>query len=73
MLGFEAKKIRELREQKDLTIEAFAAQIGTSKQAASAWETGATQPRVSTLINICNRFSVPLNFFIFDVHQSEQH
>jgi len=72
MLGFEPTRITDLREKEGLTIQAFAAQIGTTKQAVSAWETGAAQPRVGTLIRICNSFNVPLIFFIYDVHQSEQ-
>lgn len=72
MLGFEPKRICELREDKGLTLEQFAAKLDTSKQAVNAWETGVAQPRVSTLIKICNSFDVPLNFFIFNVHHSEQ-
>jgi len=73
MLDFEAKKISELRVGKGLTVQEFAYIVGTSKQAVSAWETGSTLPRVDTLLKICNRFNVPVNFFIFSVHHSEQH
>lgn len=72
MTQFEHSKITELRLEKSLTIEEFAAKLGTTKQAVSAWETGASMPRVALLLRMCNAFGVELSFFMVDVNQSEQ-
>lgn len=72
MQEFNHNKITELRTKEGLTIAEFAEKIGTTKQAVSAWETGASVPRVGLLLRICNVFGVALPFFISPVIQSER-
>ena len=65
-MGFNQDAIRQLRQKQNLTVEAFAAQIGVSKQVASAWETGACEPRVGSLSKIAEAFNMPIDYFFLD-------
>lgn len=61
---FNSARIKELREVRGLTQEAFAKRIGGSKQLVSSWEAGDTMPQIKTLLKICTIFGVPITFFI---------
>ena len=67
---FNRDRLPALRESKGLTQDAFAEQIGTSKQHVSRWETGDLVPSTSTIVKISNKFGVsPSYFFIQSDHE----
>lgn len=51
-------RIRELRKQRGLTQNAFAAELNVSFQAVSNWERGIAPPELENLINIATYFGV---------------
>jgi transcriptional regulator with XRE-family HTH domain len=66
---FNRDRLPALRESKGLTQDAFAEQIGTSKQHVSRWETGDLVPSTATIVKISNKFGVsPSYFFIQSDH-----
>ena len=66
---FNRDRLSALRESKGLTQDAFAEQIGTSKQHVSRWETGDLVPSTATIVKISNKFGVsPSYFFIQSDH-----
>lgn len=66
---FNRDRLPALRESKGLTQDAFAEQIGTSKQHVSRWETGDLVPSTSTIVKISNKFGVSPSYFFI---QSDQ-
>ena len=66
---FNRDRLPALRESKGLTQDAFAEQIGTSKQHVSRWATGDLVPSTATIVKISNKFGVsPSYFFIQSDH-----
>lgn len=65
-MGFNQGAIKQLRQEENLTVEAFANKIGVSKQVASSWETGACEPRINSLTKIAEAFNKPIEYFFFN-------
>lgn len=61
-----ADRIRTIREQRDLTQEAFAEAIGRSRSLIAAWETGKKEPGRDALRLIEKTFGVPISYILGD-------
>lgn len=66
-MKFRHEAFKELRTEKGLTIDEFGAAVGMSKQVISTWETGASEPRIESLVKVAQAFGVPLDFFFSDI------
>ena len=56
------EKLYELRRASGMSQEELAEKLGVSRQAVSKWESGATQPELSKLIELsklCSVWSMP--------------
>lgn len=51
-------RIKMFRVTRHLTQDAFAEQIGSTKQAVSLWEHGKTQPNLASLQKIVDTFGI---------------
>lgn len=62
-----AKKIISLRKDRKLTMEKLAYESGISKGGLSEIERGMKEPRLSTLLKICETLDISIKeFFNFD-------
>lgn len=55
------KRIHEIRQQKNLTQEQLASDLGISRQAVSKWESGKAIPDIENLMYISNLYDVSLD------------
>lgn len=62
-MRFQNKKLIELREKNNLNQAEFGREIGASKQSVNMWEQGYNVPIVTSLIKICTRFDVEIEYF----------
>ena len=69
-LLFRPDQIKELREGLGLTQQEFADRIGVAKQSVSSWETGTSEPSISSLLRIVNTCGAKLLSF-FDAAEEE--
>ena len=58
------KRLRKLREEKELTIREFAAKFGVGKTTISNWETDNRFPGQDKLIKIADYFDVSLDYLL---------
>ena len=58
-----ADRIRRLRKNAGMTVEAVGAGVGRSGKTISAWETGRNVPSADMLIEICRFFGVNIDYF----------
>ena len=56
----EKNTLRRLREQRGLTKEEAAAELGVSRQSVSQWESGKTFPSTKRLVALSRLYGVPL-------------
>lgn len=56
-------QIRNLRKQQGLTQEEFALKLGVNAKTIGYWESGKNLPNKSNLMQICEAFNLPLNYF----------
>ena len=56
----EKNTLRRLREQRGLTKEEAAAELGVSRQSVSQWESGKTFPSVKKQIVLSRLYEVPM-------------
>ncbi len=62
------ERIRTLREMRGLTMEKLAYESGISKGGLSEIERGMKEPRISTLVKICETLEISMkDFFDFDL------
>lgn len=64
-----AQKLLKLRESSNLTQSQLANKLFISQQTYSRYETGLTEPTISTLQKIADFYCIPLNYF----SESNQH
>lgn len=69
---FNSKKLREAREILSLTQESLALKMGISRQAYNAWETGATTPKISSLIKVCGILGIKPEIFFNEVDNDRE-
>ena len=60
---FKPKRIRELRESYQYTLEEFAKNIDVTKQAVAMWESGETTPSMKNITKMCNIYGVKPGYF----------
>lgn len=58
------KRIRDLREDNDLTQEDLASQLGISKRTLLRYEFGVSEPTISVLISLSLLFNVSVDYII---------
>ena len=58
------QKIKELRQENNLTQEDLAEQLGVSFQAVSRWENSTTYPDITLLPIIANMFDVTIDYLL---------
>lgn len=63
-------KIKQLREEKNLSQEQFADKIGLKRASVGMIETGKQQPTIETLENIVNIFGVDYNWLLESIPKS---
>ena len=66
---FMARKLRELRNAKNLSAKEVGAAVDRSKKTVYAWESGRGQPDADTLIKLCDLFGVEISEFYDDAPQ----
>lgn len=58
------KRIRDLREDNNLTQEDLASQLGISKRTLLRYESGVSEPTISVLISLSLLFNVSVDYII---------
>ena len=66
-----SKKIKEIREDNNLSLKNFAKLIDVSDVAVLKWEQGKTEPKASNLKALANIFNFDLNDFL-EINTSEK-
>ena len=65
-----ARKLREFRSTKGLSVDEVGAAIGKSGKTISAWEVGRGQPDADKLVDLCKVYGVRIaDFYSSDVSQ----
>ncbi|MBQ9782848.1 MAG: helix-turn-helix transcriptional regulator [Clostridia bacterium] len=57
-------KIKELREEKNLTQEALALAVGTSQRNIGRWENGINEPLYSQLLKLADFFNCSIDYLV---------
>lgn len=57
-------RIKELRNQKSLTLEQLAQRLGVSKSLICAYEAGTRLPSLEMLVKLANSFSVSTDYLL---------
>lgn len=58
------KRIRDLREDNDMTQDDLASQLGISKRTLLRYESGVSEPTISVLISLSLPFNVSVDYII---------
>lgn len=58
------KKLQFLRNQKSISQEELALELGVSRQAVSKWELDASMPDTANVIHLCKFFSVSADYLL---------
>lgn len=58
------KRIRDLREDNDMTQDDLASQLGISKRTLLRYESGVLEPTISVLISLSLLFNVSVDYII---------
>lgn len=66
------EKIAGLRQEKNMTQQAFADVMGVTRQAISNWERNKTEPDVAALKKIGQVFGIDMNELLTDIHLERQ-
>ena len=61
--GYIAERLRRLRKEKGLDVDAVGAGVGRSGKTVSAWEAGRNVPSAEMLISLCLFFGVGIDYF----------
>lgn len=65
------EKIRKLRTEKGMSQADLAAILGRNQRAISAWERGASNAPMPTLVKMCRLFGISLAHFDEDILPAE--
>ena len=66
-MEFKPERIKQLREEQGLTLDQLSEKTGISKQVLSTWETGACEPRISSLNKMACALAIPFDFFFSNI------
>lgn len=58
------QRLKELREEKSLSIKTLAKELGVSDIAIGRWEKGLRTPNIDTLILVANYFNVSADYLL---------
>lgn len=58
------KRIRDLREDHDMTQDELAEKLGISKRTLLRYESGTSEPNISTLISLSLLFNVSIDYIV---------
>jgi transcriptional regulator with XRE-family HTH domain len=61
-----ARKLHDLRKEKDLTQAEVAKAVGVHQRHVSSWETGKTMPSLETLLKLSKFFGVSIDYLVSD-------
>lgn len=59
-----SQRLRELRQEKGLSMKQLAKELGTTDAAVSNWENGINEPKISYLKSIAVYFDVTADYLI---------
>lgn len=59
-----SQRLRELRQEKGLSMKQLAKELGTTDAAVSNWENGINEPKISYLKSIAVYFNVTADYLI---------
>lgn len=59
-----SQRLRELRQEKGLSMKQLAKELGTTDAAISNWENGINEPKISYLKSIAVYFNVTADYLI---------
>ena len=59
-----SQRLRELRQEKGLSMKQLAKELGTTDAAVSHWENGINEPKISYLKSIAVYFNVTADYLI---------
>ena len=59
-----SQRLRELRQDKGLSMKQLAKELGTTDAAVSNWENGINEPKISYLKSIAVYFNVTADYLI---------
>ena len=57
-----AERLKELRQEKDISQETLAKELGVGNGTISLWENGKREPKLSNLILIAEYFGVSIDY-----------
>ncbi len=57
-------RLKELRQEKNLSQLALAKQIGASQKAIDFWEKGINEPKLTYIINLANYFGITTDYLL---------
>ena len=57
-------RLKELREEKELTQSQLAKEIGINRRTLSNYETGAREPDIQTIKKLCDFFEVTAGYLL---------
>ena len=57
-------RLKELRQEKNLSQLALAKQIGASQKAIDFWEKGINEPKLTYIINLANYFGITIDYLL---------
>lgn len=57
-------RLKELREEKEMTQEELGKLLNVSRQTISGYEAGAIEPSISNLIKLANIFNISLDYLL---------
>jgi len=58
------ERLKEIREERAVSMSALARQIGTSQQNISRWEGGETVPSAETIVMLCKFLHISSDFLL---------
>lgn len=67
-----SQKLKQLRENDDISQIRFAKEIGYSQASIAAWENGTREPGINTLIKIAQFFNVSIDYLVGKVQQEQK-
>ena len=57
-------RLKELRQENNLSQQTLAKQIGASQKAIDFWEKGINEPKLTYIINLANCFGVTTDYLL---------
>lgn len=59
-----ASRIKELRQEKNVSQAALAKEIGVSQKAIDYWERGVNEPKASYIVSLADYFNVTADYLL---------